>query len=168
MSMRSYRFGRSRVGLSRLSLYLLVFVGAALALNGWIFSGPAIAWSRSLTNPDWAPPGAVIGAVWTGLFALMAVALWMAERAGTASQTRLPRLGILALYTVCMGWTWGYFGLQNIANGFYVTVAAFALGAPVLIVVFRVSRAAGLLLLPLQGWLGFALVLSWATWRLNV
>ena len=166
--MASNIFLRPRAGFGRLAIYLLIFVGAALALNGWIFSTGAIGWSRGLSNPDWAPPGAVIGAVWVGLFALMAIALWCVDRFGMDARKDFARAGIVAQYLLNMSWTWAYFGLQNVANGFYVTVAAWALGVVVLVATFRAARAAGLLLLPLQGWLTFALALSWAAWRLNV
>lgn len=161
-------FRKSRPAFGRLALYLLIFVGAALALNAWIFSGPAIQWSRTLDNPGWAPSGGLIGAVWVGLFTLMAIAAWSIDRYGDDRHKDIARLAVIAQYLVCMGWTWGYFGLQNVANGFYVTVAALVLSLPVTALAFRASRIAGVLMLPLVGWLIFALVLSWSTWRLNV
>ncbi|WP_421860804.1 TspO/MBR family protein [Oceanicaulis sp.] len=161
-------FRKSRPALGRLALYLFLFVGAALALNAWIFSGPAIQWSRTLDNPAWAPPGGVVGAVWVGLFTLMAIAAWSLDRYGDDRQKDLARTGVIAQYLLCMGWTWGYFGLQNVANGFYVTVAALVLSLPVTAQAFRASPLSGVLMVPLVGWLIFALALSWSTWRLNV
>lgn len=161
-------FRKTRPAYGRLALYLLLFIGAALALNAWIFSGPAIQWSRTLDNPDWAPSGGIVGTVWVGLFTLMAIAVWSVDRHGDDRTKDLARLGIIAQYILCMGWTWGYFGLQSVANGFYVTVAALILSLPVTLLAFRASRFSGVLLVPLVGWLIFALVLSWSTWRLNV
>lgn len=161
-------FRKSRPALGRLALYLLIFVGAALALNAWIFTGPAIQWSRTLDNPDWSPSGAVIGSVWVGLFTLMALAAFTVDRYGDELNKGFARLAIIAQYLVCMGWTFGYFGLQSVANGFYVTVVAFVLSIPVTLAAFRASRLAGVLMTPLVLWLAFALVLSWSTWRLNV
>lgn len=165
--MASNIFIRPRAGWARLSVYLGVFVGAALTLNAWIFTGPAIEWSRTLTNPGWAPAGPVIGTVWVALFALMAVSVWMVDRYGEYARKDLARIAIFTLYVICMGWTWGFFGLQNIANGFYVTVLAFILCLPALVLVYRAAPLAALLLFPLQAWLGFALFLSWTVWRLN-
>ncbi|WP_440958606.1 TspO/MBR family protein [Oceanicaulis sp. LC35] len=161
-------FRKNRPALGRLGLYLLVFVGAALALNAWIFTGPAIQWSRTLENPDWSPSGGVIGTVWVGLFTLMALAAFTVDRYGDEANKGFARLAIIAQYLVCMGWTLGYFGLQNVANGFYVTVLALVLSIPVTLAAFRASRLAGALMIPLVLWLGFALVLSWSTWRLNL
>jgi len=160
-------FIRPRAGWVRLGAYLTAFVGAALALNGWIFTGPAIEWSSRLINPSWAPAGPVIGAVWVSLFALMAFAVWTSDRYGELSRRLSARLSILTLYMICMGWTWGFFGLQSLANGFYVTVLAFIVGLAALGLAYRSAKIAALLLIPLQAWLGFALALSWTVWQLN-
>lgn len=165
--MASNIFIRPRAGWARLMLYLGVFVGAALALNAWIFTGPAIEWSRTLANPDWAPAGPIIGTVWVALFALMAVSVWIVDRSGEHSRKDLARIAIFTLYLICMGWTWGFFGLQSIANGFYVTILAFTLCLPALVLVYRAAPMAALFLFPLQAWLGFALFLSWTVWQLN-
>ncbi|HJL16366.1 MAG TPA: TspO/MBR family protein [Sandaracinaceae bacterium LLY-WYZ-13_1] len=157
----------SRPGLGRLLLYVAGFVGIALAINGWIFATGAGRWARTLANPSWSPPGAVIGAVWVVLFGLMAAALHAVDRRGTPGRRSPARVGILAQYAVNVGWTWAYFGLRNVANGFYVTVLAWVLCVGVIVLAWRATRAAALLLLPLQGWLTFALALSWVTWRLN-
>jgi tryptophan-rich sensory protein len=161
-------FRRSRPKAGRLLLYLAVFVGAAAGLNAWIFISGAAAWSQTLAEPGWAPPGRVIGAVWVGLFALMAIAAWLVDRSDEPGRRFDARAGVIAWWLVCMSWTGLYFGLQTVANGFYVTVAAFVLGLPVIALTVRASPAAALLLLPLQGWLAFALALSWRVWRLNV
>lgn len=151
----------------RLGVYLAAFVGAALALNGWIFAGGAIAWSRTLANPSWSPPGPVIGSVWVVLFALMAGALFLVDREGAPGRRGPARAGILAQYALNMSWTWAYFGLRNVPNGFYVTVAAWVLCLGVIAVTRRASVRAAWLLAPLLGWLTFALALSWTTWRMN-
>lgn len=161
-------FRKSRPAFGRLALYLFIFVGAALALNAWIFTGPAIQWSRTLENPDWSPSGAVIGSVWVGLFALMALAAFIVDRYGDDRHKDFARLAIITQYVVCMGWTLGYFGLQSVANGFYVTVVSLLLCIPVTLAAFRAAWLAGVLMLPLVVWQAFALLLSWSTWRLNL
>lgn len=161
-------FRKPRPQAGRLLIYTVLFVGAAGALNAWIFSAGGAAWSRTLDNPPWSPPGAVIGGVWIALFALMAVAAFLIDRSDSPGRRRAARMGVIAWWMVCMSWTWLYFGVQSVANGFSVTVAAFGLGLPVLWLALRASPAAAAFLAPLQAWLGFALALSWTTWRLNV
>jgi len=160
-------FRKPRAGAVRLAFYVLGFTGAALALNAWIVSSGAIEWSRSLASPAWAPPGPVVGIVWVVLFALMGLAAFVVDRYGVEQRKDAARLAILCQFALNMGWTWGYFGLQSTANGFYVTVAALLLSIAVLVLSWRAARLAGLLIAPLLVWLAFALVLSWSVWRLN-
>lgn len=151
----------------RLLAYLLIFPGLALALNAWIFTTGAGQWAASLENPAWAPAGPVIGAVWIALFALMAVSLWLVDRAGHLEARSPAQALILAQYLVNISWTWLYFGERSVANGFYVTVGAFALSIAALVAIWRANRNAALLFLPLVLWLGFALALSYSVWQLN-
>jgi tryptophan-rich sensory protein len=97
----------------------------------------------------------------------MAVSAFLIDRSDEAGRRRAARAGVLAWWAICMSWTWFYFGLQNVTNGFTVTVIAFVFGLPVIWLALRANAVAAALLLPLQAWLGFALVLSWTTWRLN-
>lgn len=160
-------FRKPRAGAGRLGLYLLVFVGAALALNAWIFSGPAIMWSRSLENPAWAPSGIFIGAVWMVQFTLLALSAFLVDRLGDPTRKDPARLAIIAWWLICLAWPVAYFGFQSIAGGVYLTIAALLMGAPALALAWRTARPAALVLLPLQAWLVFALVLIVTVWRMN-
>jgi tryptophan-rich sensory protein len=154
-------------GPSRLFLYLFVFVGAALAINGAIFATGAIRWSRTLLNPSWSPPGPVIGTVWVVLFAFMAGAAYIIDRRAVPERARPARAVLIAQWLLNMSWTPLYFGLRNVPNGFYVTVAAWLLCLVTLTFAARATALAAALVAPLFGWLTFALALSWTTWQLN-
>lgn len=160
-------FRKPRAGAGRLGLYLLIFAGSALALNAWIFSGPAIMWSRSLDNPAWAPPGAVIGIVWMVQFTLLSLSAFLVDRLGDPTRKDSARLAITAWWLVCLAWPVAYFGFQSIASGVYLTIAALILGVPALLLTWRTAKPAALVLLPLQAWLIFALVLIVTVWRMN-
>lgn len=160
-------FRKPRAGARRLALYILIFVGSALALNVWIFSGPAIMWSRSLDNPPWAPPGPVVGAVWMGQFTLLAVSAFLIDRLGDPTRKDPARLSVVAWWLTCLAWPVAYFGFQSIAGGVYLTIAALILGLPALALCWRTARPAALVLLPLQAWLIFALALILTVWRMN-
>jgi tryptophan-rich sensory protein len=142
-------------------------VGAALALNAWIFSGPAIVWSRGLDNPAWAPSGAIIGAVWIVQFTLLALSAFLVDRLGESIRKDAARLAIVVWWLICLAWPVAYFALQSIANGVYITIAALAFGVLALVLTWRAARPAALVLLPLQAWLVFALALILTVWRLN-
>jgi tryptophan-rich sensory protein len=157
----------SQPGVGRLAAYLTLFVGAALAINGAIFATGAIAWSRTLANPSWSPPGPVIGSVWVVLFALMAGAAYVVDRRAEPARALPARAILFAQWALNMSWTVLYFGLRNVPNGFYVTVAAWVLCIATLTLTARAAPLAAALIAPLFGWLTFALTLSWTTWQMN-
>ena len=160
-------FRKPRAGLGRFGLYLLVFAGSALALNAWIFSGPAIMWSRSLENPAWAPSGAFIGAVWMVQFTLLSISAFLVDRLGDPTRKDPARLSIVVWWLICLAWPAVYFGFQSLIGGVVLTIAALVMGVPALALTFRAARPAALVLAPLQAWLIFALVLITTVWRLN-
>ena len=160
-------FRKPRAGIGRFALYVLIFVGSALALNAWIFSGPAIVWSRGLNNPAWAPPGAVIGAVWIVQFTLLALSAFLIDRRGETIRKDPARLAVVGWWLICLAWPVAYFALESIAGGVYMTIAALIFGAPALLLTWRATPLAALVLLPLQAWLIFALTLILTVWGMN-
>lgn len=160
-------FRKPRAGVGRFAFYLLIFAGSALAVNAWIFTGPAIEWSRSLTNPGWAPSGLFIGAVWMVQFSLLALSAFVIDRSGEEIRKDAARLCVVAWWLICLAWPGAYFLMQSVSNGVYMTLAALLFGIPALWLIRRASPLAALMLLPLQAWLVFALVLMVAVWRLN-
>ncbi|WP_019960247.1 TspO/MBR family protein [Woodsholea maritima] len=158
----------TRAGPTRLALYSGLAVGIAGLINYWIFSTGAEQWAQTLKNPSWSPPGPFIGGVWMTLFALMGLALWMVDREGLNAHRKTARWMIMAQYGVNVAWVYFYFGLQSVSNGFYFTLLAIAVNIPTLWASARASRRAALILMPLTGWLIFALILSFSTWQLNI
>ena len=158
----------SHIGLGHLLAYIVLALSVTGLLNVWIFSTGASEWSQSLINPSWAPPGRVIGLVWMVQFSLMAVAFWLVQKSPDHPLHTPALIMIFIQYAVNVSWVFFYFGLQNIANGFYVTVVAFVINLPTLWLTFKVSRKAALALIPLTAWLIFALILSFTTWQMNI
>jgi len=65
-------------------------VSFAASSIGAIASTKASYFYGQLTQPEWAPPAAVFGPVWTLLYALMAVAAWFVWRSVDFAPTALP------------------------------------------------------------------------------
>jgi tryptophan-rich sensory protein len=160
-------FSRPRPGLWRLGSYALLFVGFAALINAWIFMGDGQSWAQSLVNPSWSPPGVAIGIIWTLLFGTLAIAAFWVDVSDDVAHRIAARMGLFLWWISCMSWPLLYFQVKIVQNGFYATIQAIIVGLVVLPIVFRASPRAGLVLIPLQVWLIFALFLSWQTWQLN-
>lgn len=150
---------------SGLVIWLAVcFLAAAVGASASLQAGTFYA---ELIRPDWAPPAAVFGPVWTTLYAMMAVAAWLVWN---RRETRLARtalaLFVLQLFLNAL-WSWLFFGWNQGALSFLDIVFLWALIVATLVIFWRILPLAGLLLVPYLAWVTFASVLNYQIWRLN-
>ncbi|MCE9624729.1 MAG: tryptophan-rich sensory protein [Deltaproteobacteria bacterium] len=143
-------------------LLLSLFVQAA----GAFATFPEIAtWYRTLQMPSWNPPPAIFGPVWTVLYALMAVAAWLAWRE-VGMRSGALRLYLLQLMLNLL-WSFLFFWGHSISLGLIdILLLWLAIGATTLSF-WRVRPLAGALMLPYWAWVSFAAALNFAIWRLN-
>jgi tryptophan-rich sensory protein len=111
----------------------------------------------------------VFGPVWTTLFALIGVALWLVWRQLDQS----PRavwigFGVFVVHFVFnVGWSAVFFGLREIGWGLAVIGVLWLLIVATMLAFDRVDRRAALLLLPYLLWVSFAAYLNYRFWILN-
>jgi tryptophan-rich sensory protein len=154
----------------------LLRLGACIALcfvAAWIGNrlsgsepGP---WYASINKPAWTPPGALIGAVWTVLYTLMGVSLWLLLRAGR-EPARNARPVLIAFgvqwFFNCI-WSGLFFGLQSPGLALIWIVLLLASIVVTIIAARPVSRAAAWLLAPYAAWVAFATFLNATLWWMN-
>ncbi len=139
-------------------------LGAAPAL----FGGPGSAWFRALEKPAFYPPEWAFGVVWTLLFTLMGVALFLVVRRGVDSGPVRVAVALFAVQmAVNIAWTPTFFELRALGVALVVVAVLFVLVAATLVAFARVDRRAGALLVPYLLWVGFATVLNYRIWALN-
>lgn len=126
-------------------------------------------WYPGLKKPSFNPPNAVFGPVWTLLYGLMGIALYLVSQPnpGNRRVVRLAQLVFGLQLGLNMLWSFLFFGRRSpllalieivfLWLAIVLTVLAFA----------KVSRPAALLLLPYLFWTSFAAALNFSIWRLN-
>ncbi|WP_435360108.1 TspO/MBR family protein [Haloarchaeobius sp. DFWS5] len=143
---------------------LVNLVGGAAAVIG----GPGSDWFASLEKPWFYPPGWLFGVVWTLLFTLMGIALYMVWEAGWDQRTVRVAVAAFALQMMFnVAWTPAFFGLENPGLGLAVILTLWPLVVVTIWAFDRVDRTAALLLVPYLCWVTFAAVLNGAIWWLN-
>lgn len=138
------------------AIVLVNVVGAVPAALG----GPGSAWFAALAKPSIYPPPWSFGVVWTALFTLLGVALYLVW----TSEGPRRRLG-LALFVTQMvfnvAWTPTFFLAQNLVAALAVILALFVAAGATAAVFWRVDRRAGALLAPYLLWIAFAALLNY-------
>ena len=151
-------------------LVIAITVPETAGIIGLIFTTPAISsgWYATLTKPALNPPVWVFGPVWTTLYALMGIAVFLVWRAGWERKDVKAALGIFGLQLFLNAiWSVIFFGLHN-PGWALVDIAALWLTIVWTIVVFyKISKPAAYLLVPYILWVSFAVYLNYSIWMLN-
>lgn len=120
-----------------------------------------------LQRPAWAPPGWLFGPVWTVLYGMMAVSVWLMWRRGSWAGTR-PALGLFVLQLMLNGlWSWLFFAWQLGAWAFADIVALWLVLVGMIAVFAKRQALAAWLLVPYLAWVSFAAALNFSVWQLN-
>tara|TARA_B100001123_G_C14586629_1_gene740275 strand:- start:51 stop:551 length:501 start_codon:yes stop_codon:yes gene_type:complete len=162
--MQSRNFTRSirTQALGLVGWLLITFTAAAL---GAIASVDAAAFYAELIKPSWAPPASVFGPVWSILYLLMGVAVWLVWREPQETKQALGlfivQLSINAL------WSWIYFVWHLGSWSFVGVLLLLMLIIATLLSFWKIRQMAVVLMIPYLLWVGFAAVLTWTTWQNN-
>ncbi len=126
-------------------------------------------WYVGLVKPVLNPPSWVFGPVWTVLYLLMGVALWLVWVDMAAAPVARQRALILFTVQLVLNMLWSiiFFGLQS-PGWALVDIILLWLAIFVTIITFiKVSKMAAWLLLPYILWVSFAIYLNFSIWILN-
>ncbi|GGM53291.1 TspO/MBR family protein [Haloarcula argentinensis] len=164
---RFRRFPRDR---PTLALAITILAVEIVGASGSLFTVQGLgAWYDSLQRPTLAPPNWVFGPVWTILFALMGVALWLVWRQADSSprETQIG-FGVFVVHFVFnLGWSAVFFGMQELGWGLAMIGALWVLIVATMWTFNRIDRRAALLLVPYLLWVSFAAYLNYRFWALN-
>lgn len=150
-----------RASFLRWALFMVPLV-LLIGFTAGQFGGPDTPWFAGLVKPSIYPPPVTFGIVWTVLFVLIGCALALVASAWGAVGRGLALAAFAVQFLVAQSWSAVFFGLQDMWGGLYVIGGALVLLLIALPLVWRVRRAAGLLLLPYLGWICFAGALNYA------
>jgi translocator protein len=130
---------------------------------------PAIAgWYAGLNKPSFNPPNYLFGPVWTTLYALMGIALFLVWKSDATAALKQKAIVLFAVQlTLNFFWSIIFFNahqpgwalVEIMAMWLFILLTIFAFG--------RISSLAAWLLVPYICWVSFAAVLNFAIWRLN-
>jgi tryptophan-rich sensory protein len=125
-------------------------------------------WYAALHKPWFAPPGSLIGIIWTILYAMMGIAaflVWESRKPKRLIPYAKAAFSLQLLVNV--SWSGIFFGLRSVAGGLISIVAMWILIAATIALFYRINRRAALLMVPYLVWVTIAGALNFFIWRLN-
>ena len=126
---------------------------------GSVFTVSSVStWYVTLEKPFFNPPSWVFGPVWTALYLLMGISLYLVWTNRHRTRKALSIFAVqLALNTL---WSILFFGLRSPLTAFIEIVLLWVAIILSIIYFYRISRPAAYLLIPYLLWVSFAAVLN--------
>lgn len=141
----------------------------AAGIIGSVATAPQIgAWYQTLQKPAFTPPSWVFGPVWTTLYFLMGISLYLVlEEAAKGKEIRVPLYVFSIQLILNVLWSFLFFGLQSPFLGLVGIGALWVAIVATIGVFYQLRPAAAYLLLPYIAWVSLASLVNYSVWILN-
>jgi len=147
-------------------LIVSIIICQGAGFIGSIFTTPKIgSWFAGLIKPSFNPPNWIFAPVWTSLFLLMGIALFLVIQGKP-----LPKFALIAFVVqliLNILWSYLFFGLQNPMIAFMEIIILWLAILTTIYLFWPINKTAAYLLIPYIAWVSFASVLNFSLWRLN-
>lgn len=150
-------------------IILFVLVAEVLGGSGSLATGPAIGgWYKELIKPSFNPPNWLFGPAWTILFALMGVSFYLVYEKGLKNKKVREAIYVfIAQFIFNIAWSFIFFGARLPRLALFEIIIMWGLILLTILKFYKVSKLAGLLLIPYLLWVSFATFLNYTVVVLN-
>ena len=125
-------------------------------------------WFLSLNKPSWNPPSYLFAPVWTFLYLLMGISLWLVWKSKVPEHKKKQACLVFAVQLFLNFW-WSilFFRFHSPGIAFIDIVLMIVMILATIFAFARISRAAAWLLVPYISWVCFAAILNYTIWSMN-
>lgn len=140
-----------------ITLFLTIFLCVSVGFVSGQLTDTSSSWFLDLEKPSFYPPGYLFGLVWTILYAMMGISLYLIIE---KTKDKLPYILFGSQLILNFFWTLIFFGLQNITFAIIEIIALWILILLTIINFKQYSKKAAYLLIPYLLWVSFATLLT--------
>ncbi len=149
---------------------LLACVGGVLligTISGLANAGSINGWFSTLNKPSFNPPNYLFGPVWTTLYILMGISLYLILQS-PRTDSRNTALIIFAFQMVLnFSWSFLFFYFKWPGIAFMEIIVMWIAIIMMILTFYRISNTAAYLQIPYLMWVSFASILNGTIWYLN-
>ena len=151
------------------SFFLSVFICFLAGGVGSYFTFPEIkTWYVALQKPFFNPPNWVFGPVWSLLYLMMAVSLYLVWETKSKKNEKQQGLYFFFIQLVLNSlWSIVFFGLHSPFFSLIIIISLWSMILFTLLNFMKINKTAGWLLVPYLAWVSFATVLNFSVVILN-
>jgi benzodiazapine receptor len=151
-----------------LKLILCILIPLAIgSISGFATATGIKSWYVTLNKPFFNPPNYLFGPVWTILYLLMGISIYMILQ---TPKTDIRKKAII-IFCIQLGlnflWSFLFFKFQLVGIAFIEILLIWASILTMIITFYKLNKTAALLQIPYLMWVSFASVLNGAIWWLN-
>ncbi|MBS1552936.1 MAG: tryptophan-rich sensory protein [Bacteroidetes bacterium] len=148
-----------------LSIVICLLAGV---IGSFITSESLSVWYAALNKPSFNPPGSVFAPVWTILYIMMGISMFLIWREGLKNKDVKKAFIFLIIQLILnVLWTAVFFGAHSVSGGLAVIVLLWITVLYCIISFRKISRTASALLIPYLAWLTYATLLNYYILILN-
>ncbi|MGB9200662.1 TspO/MBR family protein [Methanobacterium sp.] len=146
-----------------------ILIPLIIGYLGSIVTLPQIStWYSTLSKPWWSPPNWLFGPIWTTLYVLMGIALFLVWREGIhRKDVRFAILIFGVQLVLSLVWSVVFFSLHALFGSFVIVMLLWLAILANIIAFLIISKWAGLLLVPYIIWVSIASYLNYSVYLLN-
>ncbi len=151
-----------------LKLILCLLITLAIGSISGIATAAGIkSWYLTLNKPFLNPPNYLFGPVWTLLYLLMGISIYLILQ---TPKTDMRKKAII-IFCVQLGlnflWSFLFFKFQRVGIAFIEILLIWASILTMILTFYKLNKTAALLQIPYLLWVSFASILNGAIWWLN-
>ena len=152
-------------------LKFVISIGICLLAGGMgtIFTVSSIpTWYAALNKPVFSPPNYLFAPVWTILYILMGISLYLVWKKGIKtkkSREAIYTFGVQLFLNAI--WSPVFFGYKNIFLALIIIVLMLVFIIKTIVLFAKIDKKAAYLLYPYAAWVSFATILNFSVWILN-
>lgn len=152
-----------------LKLIISIVICQLAGIIGAFFTTDSIpTWYNSLNKPEFNPPNWLFGPVWTILYLLMGISLFIIWKEDLKNKNVKNAFAIFIVQLIInLLWSVVFFGMHSISGGLIVIIVLLVLIIITIVKFKKISFTASILLIPYLLWVCFATILNFYFYKLN-
>jgi translocator protein len=124
-------------------------------------------WYAHLVKPGFNPPAYLFGPVWTFLYILMGISLFLVWRSSPGALRNRAMLVFGIQLALNFTWSFVFFHFRQPGWAFVEIIMIWISILAMILVFYRISKTAALMQVPYLLWVSFASLLNGSIWWLN-
>lgn len=162
--MNNFKMNKTQIFKLLVSLALPLGLGT---IAGLLTAGAVPGWYETLNKPSFNPPNWVFGPVWTTLYILMGISLFLIWKQSESKGRNQAIFVFLLQQALNFGWSFFFFHFNMIGFALIEIIFLWISIVAMLVLFYKIKPLAAFINIPYLIWVTFAAILNAAYYLLN-